>query len=72
MVTIITSILTQFVAIRVSPAAEKMGLAYSEHAEPVDEEVAASWEQHTPVSSFPDEFKGQLHGFDPRPHQNDQ
>ena len=72
MVTIITSILTQFVAIRVSPAAEKMGLDYSEHAEPVDEEVAASWEQHTPVSSFPDEFKGQLHGFDPRPHQNDQ
>ncbi|EGF46851.1 ammonium transporter, partial [Lacticaseibacillus rhamnosus MTCC 5462] len=50
----------------------KMGLDYSEHAEPVDEEVAASWEQHTPVSSFPDEFKGQLHGFDPRPHQNDQ
>lgn len=29
-----------------------MGLDYSEHAEPVDEEVAASWEQHTPVICF--------------------
>ena len=71
MVTIITIVLSRFVSIRVSPAAEKMGLDYSEHAEPVDEEVAASWEHHTPVSSFPDEFKGQLHGFDPRPHQDD-
>ena len=69
MVSLITVVLKQFVSIRVSPAAEKMGLDYSEHDEPVDETVAASWARGTYVSQNPDEFKGQLHGFDPQPRR---
>lgn len=70
MVSLITVVLKQFVSIRVSPAAEKMGLDYSEHDEPVDETVAARWARGTYVSQNPDEFKGQLHGFDPQPRRD--
>ncbi len=61
MATLITIILRRFIPIRVTEQDEAIGLDLSEHGEVAEDSGDAS-----DVLRYPDEFLGQMRGFDPR------
>ncbi|MFD1485107.1 ammonium transporter [Lacticaseibacillus baoqingensis] len=61
MATVIILILRRFIPMRVTAHDEKIGLDLSEHGE-----VAESHDDMSDVLRYPDEFQGQMRGFDPR------